>query len=152
MGVRKRESSEKRKEAKKSQQQATASLSHVPTSTRKMRITVSMIRGKKVSEAKAILQNTTRHSGRTALLALKSAIANFTAKNPNLTLSEDQLVVKNVSVDQGVTVKRISPAPMGRAYRIRKRSNHLTITVDKLRGIAKAQKPVSRKKELPKTA
>jgi large subunit ribosomal protein L22 len=95
-----------------------------------MRLVVDLVRGKDVETATAILQNSTKHAARTVLRTLKSAVSNYMNRN-NETVSERDLYIVEAYVNAGVTLKRIAPAPMGRAYRIRKRSNHLTIVVDK---------------------
>jgi large subunit ribosomal protein L22 len=130
MGARKREAAEARKAARRNASRSMAVLRHTPTSPRKMRLVVDLVRGKDVETATAILQNSTKHAARTVLHTLKSAVANYMNRN-NETVSERELYIVEAFVNAGVTLKRISPAPMGRAYRIRKRSNHLTIVVDK---------------------
>ncbi len=112
--------------------QAKAVLRHTPTSPRKMRIVVGLIRGKQVDQAKAILMNSTKAASRNIMQTLKSAVANYTQKNPDERAGDNDLFIKEIFVDEGATMKRMLPAPMGRAYRIRKRSNHLTIVVDKV--------------------
>ena len=112
--------------------QAKAVLRHTPTSPRKMRIVVGLIRGKQVDQAKAILINSTKAASRNVMQTLKSAVANYTQKNPDERADDNDLFIKEIFVDEGPTIKRMLPAPMGRAYRIRKRSNHLTIVVDKV--------------------
>jgi len=112
--------------------EARAILRHTPTSPRKMRLVADLVRGKQVEAAKAMLEHSTKHAARTVLQTLNSAVANYTQANPEKRLDESELIVKRIYVDQGVTLKRILPAPMGRAYRVRKRSNHLTIIVDEV--------------------
>lgn len=112
--------------------QAKAVLRHTPTSPRKMRIVAGLIRGKQVDQAKAILLNSTKAASRNVMQTLKSAVANYGQKNPEERADESELFVREIYVDEGPTLKRMLPAPMGRAYRIRKRSNHLTIVVDKV--------------------
>ncbi len=97
-----------------------------------MRMVAGLIRGKQVEEAKAILLNTTKAASRNVMQTLKSAVANYSQKNPDERIDDNNLFIKEIFVDEGATMKRMLPAPMGRAYRIRKRSNHLTIVVDKL--------------------
>ncbi len=97
-----------------------------------MRTVAGLIRGKQVDQAKAILLNTTKAASRNVMQTLKSAVANYSQKNPDERIDDNNLIVKEIFVDEGATMKRMLPAPMGRAYRIRKRSNHLTIIVDKL--------------------
>ncbi|MBM3423094.1 MAG: 50S ribosomal protein L22 [Chlorobi bacterium] len=112
--------------------QAKAILRHTPTSPRKMRLVAGLVRGKQVDQAKAILLNSTKSASRNVMLTLKSAVANYAQLNPDERVSDQELFVKAVYVDQGATLKRMLPAPMGRAYRVRKRSNHLTVIVDKV--------------------
>ncbi|TCD47766.1 50S ribosomal protein L22 [Chlorobium sp. N1] len=116
--------------------QAKAILRHTPTSPRKMRLVAGLVRGKQVAEAKAILLNSTKAASRNALQTLKSAVANYAQLNPEERVGDQELFVKSVYVDEGATLKRMLPAPMGRAYRVRKRSNHLTIIVDKVKNPA----------------
>ncbi len=133
MSVRKREAAAARKEKRAKETKARAVQRNTPTSPRKMRLVVDLVRGKSVSEAQSILRNLTKHAARTVLHTLKSAVANYMQKHSNRQVSEDKLFITEAFVDNGVTLKRVLPAPMGRAYRIRKRSNHLTIVVDEKR-------------------
>ena len=127
MGVRKRERAEQIKEAKKSV--AFAKLNNCPTSPRKMRLVADLVRGQKVENALNILKfNTKEASGRLEKLLL-SAIANWQAKNADANIEEAELFVKEIRVDGGAMLKRLRPAPQGRAHRIRKRSNHVTIVL-----------------------
>ncbi len=113
--------------------EAKAILRHTPTSPRKMRLVAGLVRGKPVDQAKAILLNSTKAASRNLIMTLKSAVANYAQLNPDERVSDRELFVKAVFVDQGTTLKRMLPAPMGRAYRVRKRSNHLTIVIDKVK-------------------
>ena len=127
MGVRKRERAEQIKEANK--QVAFAKLNNCPTSPRKMRLVADLVRGQKVENALNILKfNTKEASGRLEKLLL-SAIANWQAKNAEASIEEAELFVKEIRVDGGMMLKRLRPAPQGRAHRIRKRSNHVTIVL-----------------------
>ena len=127
MGVRKRERAEQIKEANKSI--AFAKLNNCPTSPRKMRLVADLVRGQKVENALNILKfNTKEASGRIEKLLL-SAIANWQAKNADANMEEAELFVKEIRVDGGTMLKRLRPAPQGRAHRIRKRSNHVTIVL-----------------------
>lgn len=130
MGARKREAAEARKEARRKATRSMASLKHTPTSPRKMRLVVDLVRGKDVETATAILQNSTKHAARHVLRTLRSAVSNYMTRNGE-PVTERDLYIVEAFVNAGVTLKRILPAPMGRAYRVRKRSNHLTIVVDK---------------------
>ena len=128
MGVRKKNAADARKEANKSRY--FAELRNCPTSPRKMRLLADLIRGKEVYMALNILKfNPKEASGRLEKL-LTSAISNFEAKTGQRP-EDSNLVVKEIFVDSAVQVKRLRTAPQGRANRIRKRSNHVTIVVDK---------------------
>lgn len=98
-------------------------------SPRKMRLVADLIRGKRVDEAFGILHFTAKHSTRMVELTLRSAVANLMAQDDSRRFNPSDLYVKTIMVDGGPMQKRILPAPMGRAYRVRKRSNHLTIVV-----------------------
>jgi len=128
MGKRKRLVAEKRKETNKTTY--FAKLNHCPTSPRKMNQVAALVRGLDVYQALNILKfNTREASGRLEKL-LKSAIANYEAKS-NERVGENTLFVKSVVVDSAVQAKRLRTAPQGRGYRIRKRSNHVTLILDK---------------------
>ena len=130
MGARKRLMAEKLKEQKKVT--AIAKLNDVPTSPRKMRLVADTIRGVEVNRALDLLKFSKREaSGRLEVL-LKSAIANWEAKNPENSkeLDNGNVIVKTIMVDSARQLKRIRPCPRGRAGRIRKRSNHVTIVLD----------------------
>ncbi len=130
MGSRKRLMAEKLKEQKKVT--AVAKLNDAPTSPRKMRLVADTVRGVEVNRALDLLKFSKREAaGRLAVL-LKSAIANWEAKNPDKSkeLDNGNVIVKTIMVDPGRTLKRIRPCPQGRAGRIRKRSNHVTIVLD----------------------
>jgi large subunit ribosomal protein L22 len=102
---------------------------YIGTSPRKMRLVIDLIRGKSVPEALHLLHFSTKHASKVAEKVLRSAVANLQNKEEGGRLEPEHMVVKTAFVDEGMTQKRISPAPMGRAYRIRKRSNHVTIVV-----------------------
>ncbi len=104
---------------------------YIPSSPLKMRIVIDQIRGKKATEALRILRFTPKMAAKDAELVLRSAIANLTQKavQAEISINDDEIYVKEVFVDQGASMKRILPAPMGRAFRMKKRSNHLTIIV-----------------------
>ena len=129
MGARKRIAAEKRKEEKK--QQYYAVLRNCPTSPRKMRLVADMIRGMEVNKALDVLKYSTKEASARVEKLLLSAIANWQAKNENERLDENELYVSKIMVDSGRILKRLRPAPQGRAHRIRKRSNHVTVFVDK---------------------
>ncbi|MDE3741581.1 50S ribosomal protein L22 [Maribacter polysaccharolyticus] len=127
MGVRKRQMAERIKAEKK--QLAFAKLNNCPTSPRKMRLVADLIRGVEVEKALAILKfNSKEASGKLEKLLL-SALANWQAKNEDASLEDADLIVKEVRVDSGTMLKRLRPAPQGRAHRIRKRSNHVTLVL-----------------------
>jgi large subunit ribosomal protein L22 len=128
MGARKRLAAEARKEAKKSVYMAR--LVDNPTSPRKTRIMADVIRGKDVDYAMNVLKFSQKESAEKLLKLLKSAIANWQVKNEGQRLEDAQLYVKSIVVDSGRMLKRIRTAPQGRANRVRKRSNHVTIIID----------------------
>jgi len=126
MGKRKRLKADERKEANKSQY--FAQLRNCPTSPRKMRLVADMVRGMEVDKALSTLKLSSKEaSGRIEKLLL-SALSNFEQKNSGGDASK--LVVKNIQVDGGRALKRLQTAPQGRAHRIRKRSNHVTLVLD----------------------
>ncbi|AWG25318.1 50S ribosomal protein L22 [Flavobacterium kingsejongi] len=127
MGVRKRERAEQTKEANK--QIAFAKLNNCPTSPRKMRLVADLVRGQKIERALNILRFSSKEASRKLEKLLLSAIANWQAKNAEANLEEAGLIVKEIRVDGGMMLKRLRPAPQGRAHRIRKRSNHVTIVL-----------------------
>jgi len=128
MGARKKISAEKRKEAMKTV--AIAQLRNVPTSPRRMRQVADLIRGVEVDKALGILRFSTRHSSRDLEKLLMSAIANWEAKNDGRKADGAGLVVKSIQVNEARGLKRMLPAPQGRAYRMKKRSNHVSLIVD----------------------
>ncbi len=128
MGSRKRNSAIKLKEEKK--EIGFAVLRNCPTSPRKMRLVTDMIRGAEVNKALDLLKFTPNDGAKRLEKLLLSAIANWQAKNEGVRIEESNLFIKEIFVDQGRTLKRLRPAPQGRGYRIRKRSNHVTIVLD----------------------
>ena len=130
MGARKRTRAEQAKEEKKGIYMAV--LKNCPTSPRKMRLLADMIRGVEVNHALDMLKFSTKESSKKLEKLLLSAISNWQLKNENSRIEDNKLYVKEVFVDQGRTLKRLRPAPQGRAYRIRKRSNHVTVIIDNL--------------------
>ncbi len=110
--------------------EAVARLRNYPTSPRKMRLLADVIRGMEVNKALDFLQFNAQHNSLPMSKLLKSAIANWEQKNEGADASESNLIVKTIMVDGGRMLKRMLPAPQGRAYRIMKRSNHVTLTVD----------------------
>ena len=125
MGVRSRTRAKIRKEAKK--KTAVATLQNNPTSPRKARLVADLIRGKRVELALHTLKNTSKQPAEKMRKLLLSAIANWQLKNEKLRIEDADLFVNEIKVDVGRTLKRINTAPQGRAHRIRKRSNHITI-------------------------
>lgn len=109
--------------------EAKAQKKYLRSSPRKMRLVIDMIRNKSVAEAFGILKYSTKLAARDAERLLRSAVSNLSNLEDGITLDNEQVYIKKAYVDQGPTMKRIRPAPMGRAYRIRRRSNHLTIVV-----------------------
>jgi large subunit ribosomal protein L22 len=128
MGARKRNRAIELKEARKSQYFAV--LKDCPTSPRKMRLVADMVRGMEVNRALDVLKFSSKEASRKVEKLLMSAIANWQAKNEGTRLEESNLYVKTIAVDSGRMLKRLRPAPQGRAHRIRKRSNHVTLCVD----------------------
>ena len=139
MGARKKISAEKRKEALKTMYFAKlqnvptsphfAKLQNVPTSPRKMRLVADMIRGMEVNRALGVLKFSSKEASARVEKLLRSAIANWEQKNERKA-EDGELFVTKIYVDGGATLKRMRPAPQGRGYRIRKRSNHVTLFVD----------------------
>lgn len=127
MGKRKSISAANRKEALKTMY--FAKLRNVPSSPRKMRYVVDMIRGMEVSRALGVLKFSSKDAAAKVEKLLRSAIANWEQKNERKA-EDGELFIFKVFVDEGVTLKRMRPAPQGRGYRIRKRSNHVTLFVD----------------------
>ncbi len=110
--------------------EAVAKLNDFPTSPRKARLVADLIRGRKVSQALGILSSQPQAAAPVIKKVLLSAVANWQNKNEDLKIEEVELVVKRIFVDGGRSLKRLRPAPQGRAYRIRKRSHHVTVVVD----------------------
>lgn len=110
--------------------EAVAKLNNYPTSPRKMRLLADLIRGMEVEKALGILQFNPKHPAVPMYKLLKSAINNWEQKNTDEKVEDAGLVVKTIMVDCGRVIKRMRPAPQGRGYRVRKRSNHVTIVVD----------------------
>lgn len=128
MGARKRNRAEELKEARKNKYYAV--LRNCPTSPRKMRLVADMIRGEEVNHALDMLKYSAKEASKKVEKLLLSAISNWQQKNEGSRIEENNLIVKEIYVDQSKTLKRIQPAPQGRAHRIRKRSNHVTVVID----------------------
>jgi len=127
MGVRKKQMAERIKAER--QQIAFAKLNNCPTSPRKMRLVADLVRGVQIEKALAILKFNPKESSRRLEKLLLSAIANWQAKNEDASIEEAELFIKEIRVDGGSMLKRLRPAPQGRAHRIRKRSNHVTLVL-----------------------
>jgi large subunit ribosomal protein L22 len=139
--VKKREKLEAVKQAAKTGP-ATAYLNDVPTSPRKMRLVADLIRGERVAKALNVLKYEAKHPAERLEKLLMSAISNWESKNKDVKLEEADLFVKEIYVGGGRILKRLRPAPQGRAHRVRKRSNHVTLVVDRM--------PVQQKTETKK--
>ena len=127
MGSRKKQMADTIKAEKK--QIAFAKLNNCPTSPRKMRLVADLVRGEKVEKALNILRFSPKEASRRLETLLLSAVANWQAKNEEGDIEEANLFVKEIRVDSGSMLKRLRPAPQGRAHRIRKRSNHVTLVL-----------------------
>ena len=130
MGARKRIKANELKE--QNSKIAFAKLNNSPIAPRKMRLVADLIRGVEVNKALNILQHNAKDASVSLEKLLRSALANWEQKNEGKSIEEEKLVVKTIQVDGGTMLKRIQAAPQGRAHRIRKRSNHVTIVVDSL--------------------
>jgi len=127
MGVRKKLRAQQIKEAKK--QIVSAKLKGCPTSPRKMRLVADLVRGVEVEKALQILKFSPKEASRNLEKLLLSAIANWQVKNEDAAIEDAGLFVKEIYVDSATMLKRLRPAPQGRAHRIRKRSNHVTLVL-----------------------
>lgn len=127
MANRKQNSANKLKDVRKNTY--FAKYNNIPTSPRKMRLVADMVRGMEAFKALGVLHFSNKEAAARIEILLKSAIANYEAKTGNKA-EAGELKVASVVVDEGATIKRLRPAPQGRAYRVRKRSNHVTLTVD----------------------
>ena len=110
--------------------EAVAKLRNIPTSPRKMRLVVDMVRGRRVNDALNLLKFEPKHGAEKIEKLLLSALANWQEANEDERIEDADLYIKEIRVDQGRTLKRLRPAPQGRAHRIRKRSNHVTLIID----------------------
>jgi len=119
--------------------EAVARLRNHSGSARKARLVVDLIRGLDAEEALNVLKYTKKHAARPLEKLLVSAISNWTQKNASYDAAASQLYIKEIFVDGGRVLKRFRPAPYGRAHRIRKRTNHVTIVVDSRTGVGKTQ-------------
>ncbi|TRX53746.1 50S ribosomal protein L22 [Fulvivirga sp. M361] len=116
--------------------EAVAKLNNVPTSPRKMRMVADLIRGEKVNKALNILKFEPKQGAARLEKLLMSAISNWQQKNEDVDLEDADLFIKEIRVDSGKVLKRLRPAPQGRAHRIRKRSNHVTMILDSMAPVA----------------
>ena len=139
MGRRKKNSAEARKEANKTLYMA--KLMNNPTSPRKTRLVADLVRGVDVDKALGILKYNPRESAPKMYKLILSAVANWQAKNEEKRLEDSQLYVKEIKVDEGRTMKRMRTAPQGRGYRIRKRSNHITVILGSCAEETKVETP-----------
>ena len=128
MGARKHNTAEQNKEANKTL--FFAKLNNCPSSPRKMRLVADLVNGKNVENAMHILQHTPNYAAEKLGKLIKSALANWQQKNEGVRMEDSNLYIKEVKVDQGRSLKRVQPAPQGRAHRIKKRSNHVTVIID----------------------
>jgi large subunit ribosomal protein L22 len=128
MGVRKRNRANRIKEER--QQKYSAVLKNCPTSPRKMRLVADQVRGEEVKRALDILKFSQQEASRKLEKLILSAISNWQTKNEGVRIEDSSLYVKEVYVDSARILKRLRPAPQGRAHRIRKRSNHVTVVLD----------------------
>jgi len=119
--------------------EAIAKLKNIPTSPRKMRLIADLIRGKRVNSALNDLKFDSRNSSRIIEKLLLSAVSNWQENNKNDKIEETDLFVKSIYVDSGKMIKRLRTAPQGRAHRIRKRSNHVTVILDDLKTLNKKE-------------
>ena len=127
MGIRKRNKANILKEQKK--QLAIAKLRNCPISPRKMRLVADLLRGKEVGHALNILKFNPRHASKFLEKLLISAMSNWQSKNEDKSIENTNIIVNEIKVDGGRMLKRLRPAPQGRAHRIRKRSNHVTVVL-----------------------
>ncbi|MFT5925883.1 MAG: large subunit ribosomal protein L22 [Psychroserpens sp.] len=127
MGSRKKQMADAIKEGRK--KVAFAKLNNCPTSPRKMRLVADLVRGKEAEKALQILRFSSKEASRRLEKLVLSAISNWQAKNEDADMEEADLFVQEIRVDGGTMLKRLRPAPQGRAHRIRKRSNHVTVVI-----------------------
>jgi large subunit ribosomal protein L22 len=130
MGSRKRNTANRKKEEKASKYMAM--LRNCPISPRKMRLVADLVRGKEVNNALDILKYSPQNASKDLEKLLMSAVSNWQNKNEGVRIEESNLIVSEIKVDQGRTLKRFRPAPQGRAHRIRKRSNHVMVVLESL--------------------
>lgn len=134
MGSRKHQMAERLKEERKNI--SFAKLNNCPTSPRKMRLVADLVRGKNVNQALDILRFSTKEASRRLEKLVMSAVSNWEQKNEGKRAEDADLFIKEIFVDSGRMLKRVQPAPQGRAHRVRKRSNHITVTIDSAKATA----------------
>jgi large subunit ribosomal protein L22 len=139
MGSRKHNTAEELKEAKKSIY--FAKLNNCPTSPRKMRLIADLIRGMSVEKAISVLKFSDKEAAGRVQKLLLSAMANWQAKNEGQRMEDSNLFVREINVDGGRMLKRIHTAPQGRAHRVRKRSNHVTLIIDSRNALVEMAEP-----------
>jgi len=127
--------------------EAVARLRNFPTSPRKMRLLADLIRGKKVEDAVNMLKFSPKHNSVALEKLLLSAVANWRVKHEGADIAEAELYVSTIFVDEGKTLRRMRPAPQGRGYRVRKRSNHVTLKVDSKNPVTVAEETVTTESE-----
>ena len=137
MGARKRNMAEEMKKAKAAKTMAV--LRDCPTSPRKMRLVIDLIRGIEVNKALDVLKYSSKEASRRVEKLLKSAVANWQIKNEGVRLEDTTLLVKQAFVDSGRSLKRLRPAPQGRGYRVRKRSNHVTLVLESINNASQSK-------------
>jgi large subunit ribosomal protein L22 len=145
MGARKRKSADEHKEMMKTI--SYAKLNNCPTSPRKMRLVADLVRGKKVENALNILRFSTKEASNRMHKLLLSAISNWQAKNEGERIEDHDLFVREVYVDSARQLKRLRTAPQGRGYRIRKRTNHITMILDTKNTVASEAAVVAEEQE-----
>ena len=128
MGIRKRNNAKILKAQKK--KLSIAKLRNCPISPRKMRLVADLLRGKEVSRALNILKFNPRHAAKYLEKLLLSAVSNWQSKNEDKSIENTNIFINEIKVDGGRMLKRLRPAPQGRAHRIRKRSNHVTVVLE----------------------
>jgi len=128
MGSRKHNTAEQKKEANKSLY--FAKLNNCPSSPRKMRLVANLVSGKNVENSLHILQHTPNYAAEKLQKLIKSALANWQVKNEGVRMEDSNLYIREIIVNEGRSLKRVQPAPQGRAHRVRKRSNHVTVILD----------------------
>ncbi len=128
MGSRKHNTAEQKKEANKSLY--FAKLNNCPSSPRKMRLVANLVSGKNVETSLHILQHTPNYAAEKLQKLIKSALANWQVKNEGVRMEDSNLYIREIIVNEGRSLKRVQPAPQGRAHRVRKRSNHVTVILD----------------------